>query len=153
MSNIKVNYETETIEISKSFAKRAESPSNPEYANLKSIRIDNPNFKIIVKTIKKNPSKKTYCGLTYAYMERYIKKHETGKRLEELLAELDEMLFIAECHSRKYRYPVIKKWFLDLYPDVKNFGIEKEEEETSETLSEIKTNIFTEQSESLPKAS
>lgn len=153
MNGIKVHYDNGTIEICKSFAKRAENPDTKEYKDLQRVVKSYPEFIISVRTIKKNVQKKTYHGLTYAYMERYIRKHEVGKRLEELLAELEEMLFIAECHSKRYRYPVIKKWFLDLYPDVKNFGIEKDEEETSETLSELKTNIFTEQSESLPKAS
>ena len=152
-NTLKINYEKREIIMDRTFAKLAENTRSEEYAQLQQIRRDYPTFTVVKKTIKKNSAKKTYHGLTYAYMERYIRKHEVGKRLEELLAELDEMLFIAECHSKKYRYPVIKKWFLELYPDVKNFGIDQEEEKTAVTLSESETNIFAEQSEALPKAS
>ena len=33
-----------------------------------------------------------------------------------------ELRLIAECHS--VRYPAIKKWFLETYPDVSKFGLE-----------------------------
>ena len=56
------------------------------------------------------------------------------------------MRLIAECHSKAFRYPVIKAWFLDKYPEVKNFGMkveaaaeaqEQEETEVEDNIAEI----------------
>lgn len=41
-----------------------------------------------------------------------------------ILDELEEMISISHCHSQSRRYPVIKKWFLDKYAQVLEFGVE-----------------------------
>ena len=38
------------------------------------------------------------------------------------------MILISKCHSNAKRYPVIKNWFLEKYPEVKEFGMKKPEE-------------------------
>lgn len=42
------------------------------------------------------------------------------------------MILISKCHSKAFRYPVIKAWFLDRYPEIKMFGLDVEEENESE---------------------
>ena len=44
--------------------------------------------------------------------------------MAEVVAEFDNMLLISQCHSKGYRYPTIKKWFLDKYPEISQFGME-----------------------------
>ena len=44
----------------------------------------------------------------------------------------DEMKLISECHSKSFRYPVIKRWFLERLPERKTFGVPAEEEAESE---------------------
>ena len=46
-------------------------------------------------------------------MERYILLHD---KADERKKEFDELRLIAECHSK--RYPVIKQWFLQQYPEM-----------------------------------
>ena len=50
----------------------------------------------------------------------------------EVLKELAEMRLIAECHSNAHRYPVIKQWFLERYPEIAKFGLPKFEESQNE---------------------
>ena len=38
-------------------------------------------------------------------------------------AEFNELMLLSKCHSR--RYPVIKKWFLDRFEEVKMYGFDK----------------------------
>ena len=33
------------------------------------------------------------------------------------------LLGLSECHSKPFRYPVIKSWFLAKYPEIATFGI------------------------------
>ena len=61
----------------------------------------------------------SYCVL--------ISDTENEETLEAVLAEYNELRLISECHKRSRRYPTIKKWFLDKYPQIAEFGMEKEE--------------------------
>ena len=40
----------------------------------------------------------------------------------EAVAELDEMILIARCHTPNFSYATIKKWFLRKFPEVAEFG-------------------------------
>ena len=59
-------------------------------------------------------------------MENYIESHDDDKKT--IMKEYKEMRLISDCHS--VRYPVVKNWFLDKYPKIKQFGMPKPEEET-----------------------
>ena len=120
----------------RTFAKNAAIAGSEEYALLQNARKDYPNFEVAQRSIKRNPDKKTYNGLTYKYMRDYIVLHEQKEQRKAVLAEMDELILISKCHSKSFRYPVIKKWFLDKYPEIKLFGIEAEEVEAVEEAEE-----------------
>lgn len=77
-----------------------------------------PNF-AVRRSIKKVPSKETYAGLTYTYMENYITTHANAEQIKKVY---DELRLIGACH--KVSYPTIKMWFLENYPESARFGIE-----------------------------
>ena len=122
-SKMKVLHEDSVIEMNKTFAKMVENPFSEEYAFLQKIRRDYPEYKVTIREIKKNPNKETYAGLTYEYMKDYIILHTSKEEEDAAMAEFNEMLLISRCHSNVHRYPVIKKWFLDKYPEIANFGM------------------------------
>ena len=124
MKNIlKVNHEEGIITMDRTFAKRAENTLSAEYTHLQSVRRDYPTYTVVRRQIKKNPNKECYKGLTYEYMENYITTHEEGENRVLVLKEFAEMRLISECHSKAHRYPVIKNWFLNKYPEIANFGM------------------------------
>lgn len=126
MKNVlKVNHVDRTIVMDRTFAKYAENTMSPEYAHLQQVRLHYPEYRVERRHIKKNPGKECYRGLTYAYMERYIETHGT----KEERHTYDEMRLISECHSKSHRYPVIKNWFLEQCPEIKQFGMEAPEEQ------------------------
>ena len=138
MRELIVDFEHSTIMMTATFAKKCADPSSSEYGKLKAVRLENPDYTVITHRIKKNTKKESYKGLTYAYMEDYIHRHEKGEKLREVMAEYDELRLIAECHSTGHRYPTIKKWFLAKYPEVSGFGAAREygeaQEEGQDTL-------------------
>lgn len=127
-NTITLNHKDRLIVMDRTFAKFAENVRTEEYHILQSVRKDYPEYEVVRKQIKKNKSKECYSGLTYDYMKTYIKNHETKKEGAAITAELEEMIEISRCHSKAYRYPVIKKWFLERYPEISKFGMPKEEE-------------------------
>ena len=123
-SKMKVFYAEGIIEMNTTFAKMIQNPLSDEYALLQKTRMENPSFTVRRRQIKTNPKKDTYKGLTYEYMEHYISTHEPEDKVEEVLAYFEELKLISQCHGKRLRYPTIKKWFLNRYPDVAQFGME-----------------------------
>lgn len=127
-NTLKIDYTTGTITMDRTFAKLAKNTFSPEYLHLQQVKKDNPTFRVVQKTIKKNSNKETYKGLTYEYMINYIITHEPVETRKTVLDEFAELKLISECHSKSKRYPVIKNWFLDKYPAIKEFGMPKEDQ-------------------------
>ena len=124
MREIRIDRENNRIVMTRKFAKKADDPTTTEFRLLQEVMATYPTFSVDNHTIKKNPNKECYKGLTYDYMRDYIKTHEAKANVESALAELEDMIFISKCHSKGYRYPTIKKWFLEQYPEVEMFGKE-----------------------------
>ncbi|MBR5640649.1 MAG: hypothetical protein IKW92_00775 [Firmicutes bacterium] len=118
---LKINHEERTLIMDRTFAKNAEIVGSREYNLLQEARKDYPSYTPIRRTIKKKETQERYKGLTYEYMEWYINEFETKENLWKSLDELNEKIAISKCHSR--RYPVIKEWFLEKYPEVKKYGV------------------------------
>lgn len=143
-SKMKVLYNENVIEMNKTFSKMVENPFSEEYAFLQKIRQDYPQYTVRVREIKKNPKKETYAGLTYQYMREYIILHTSPDKELEAIAEFDELILISQCHSKAHRYPTIKKWFLERYPEVAKFGCEtasKSEENQESSIVEIDNKV------------
>ena len=125
-NTLRLNHTTRTIIMDKTFAKFAENTMSAEYAHLQSVRRDYPTYTVERRHIKKNAKQEHYHGLTYTYMEYYIASHGS----KEDRRTYDEMKLISQCHSKAYRYPTIKAWFLDRFPEIKEFSIQKEDAES-----------------------
>lgn len=122
-----IDFTENRIMMDRTFAEKCRDTRSAEYEHLQRVRQDYPEFSVQRREIKKNTSKETYAGLTYGYMEHYIITHEEADTRAAVLAEYNELRLISECHKRSRRYPTIKKWFLEKYPQIAEFGMEKEE--------------------------
>ncbi len=117
-----INFKNKKIIMDRTFAANAQNTKSDEYQHLQEVRKDYPDWDVITRTIKRNPNKETYKGLTYDYMENYILSHGTDEEIQHILAEYRELRLIAKCHGKGKGYPVIKQWFLETYPDIEDFG-------------------------------
>ena len=123
-NTLKINHTNSTIVMDRTFAKLAENTMSVEYAHLQQVRKDYPTYTVIQRQIERNSNKETFKGLTYEYMEAYIMTHgATAEIIQANIKEFDEMRLISQCHSKAFRYPVIKSWFLEKYPEVAKFGV------------------------------
>ena len=126
-NTLKIDFAHSIIIMDRTFAKNATNTNTPEYAHLQQVRRDYPEFHVVQRTITHNVMKKTYAGLTYEYMKKYIRSHETEEQSKVVIAELDELIIVSKCHGKAYRYPVIKKWFFEKYPDIEKYGLDLQE--------------------------
>lgn len=140
-NTLRVNHADRTIIMDRTFAKYAENTMSSEYAHLQQVRRDYPNYTVMQRQIKRNSSKKTYNGLTYEFMENYILTQGKKEDRKANYAEFNQMVLISKCHGKAYRYPVIKSWFLEKYPEIAEFGacIETTVIEEGEATPERKT--------------
>ena len=87
-----------TAQVTKAFEKQARIFGTEEYKLWKAYREDFPAAKMVTKTIKKNPNKKSYKNLTYANMELFITEQNS-----ELLVELRKQIKLSKVQSNPYR--------------------------------------------------
>ena len=120
-NTLRIDFDNKAIIMDRTFAKKCENTHSEEYKHLQTVRKDYPEYTVITRTIKRNPNKETYKGLTYEYMEDYILSHGTEAEIAKSLKEYRELRLITKCHGRGFRYPTIKKWFLEKYPAIDEF--------------------------------
>ena len=136
-NSLTINHANHTIVMDRTFAKKAVDTRSEEYAHLQMVRRDYPNYQVVQRHIRTNSNKNTYRGLTYEYMESYIMTHGTEETKVANFKAYQEMRIIAECQGIAFRYPVIKSWFLDKYPEIARFGMT----ETQIAIEEVKSAI------------
>ena len=125
-NTIVINNKKNAIEITKAFEKAASRFGSEEYNMLVQAKNDNPRFKVVV--IKRKTAATSFKGLTYDYMEFYIKNHDDEEgtimaEYEDLRATSEEA--IAAC-ADSLSYGEMKVWFLNKYPEIKKFHERRE---------------------------
>ena len=118
-----------TAQVTKAFEKQARIFGTEEYKVWKAYREDFPAAKMVTKTIKKNPNKKSYKNLTYANMELFITEQNS-----ELLVELKKQIKLSKVQSNPYR--AVLAWFLSEFPkydEYKEFWASIEAEAKNDT--------------------
>lgn len=117
-----INYTTNTIMMTKKFAKAAEKFGSDEYKSLQEARRDNPTFKVVIVSRKATEKKDSYKGLTYEYMEKYINTHDGA---EAKMKEYKNLRGLSEeakaALAEPCSYNEVRAWFLKTYPAIAKF--------------------------------
>ena len=124
-NTLHIDHKDRLIVMDRTFAMTALHTRSAEYEHLQKVRKHYPKYSVVQRHIRKNENKKTYKGLTYEYMEDYIMTHGSAESVKANLKEFYEKRLIAECHGKAFRYPAIKRWFLEKYPEIVEHGMEK----------------------------
>ncbi len=127
MKNIVVDYHNGKISLSSAFERKAFTPGTAEYAQLMEVRHEFPDFRLETRQFKTNTTQDRYKGLTYPYMRWYIGEVESKENVPAVLDALESLIRISKGHSTNRRYPLVKKWFLNRYPEFAEFGMSEEQ--------------------------
>lgn len=123
--NVTLNHENKTIEITKQFKKAACRFGSEEYKAIKEAVDAHPGYRVVTKTVKKTDS---YKGLTFAFMEKYIKSHDDENK--SIMAEFNELRAKSEeaiaMGFDSMTYGEIKKWFFETFPEIEAFQARRE---------------------------
>ena len=109
-----INYEDNTITLTKAFAKQAQNPATKEFRELAKLHKNFPDFTITKRTAKVNEDKERHAGLSIPWMTNYIK---TYIKDEAAVAEFEEVK--AFYRGMSGYYGKVKGWFLNKYPNYK----------------------------------
>ena len=123
--------------VSKKFEKNARVFGTPEFKLWREYLREFPNAKMITKSIKKNPDKKTTKNLKYENMRQFIKDQDNA---EELLQEFEKEVRMSKIQSNPYR--AVLAWFLQKFEDYDSYKkFFKELEDKNNENNEETTNV------------
>ena len=113
----RTDFNTQTIILTKKFAKSASVVGSKDYTILCRLRKDYPDYSIVVREIAKKEGKvNPNRNLTYDHMRETITiKH--GKESKELAA-LETIIIESKIKPAPYLH--VKDWFLRQYPDARS---------------------------------
>ena len=122
------------VQVTREFAKKAMIFGTAEYKLWREIKKDCPDAVMVLKTIKKNPSKRTSTkNMTYEHMAIYIRQQEDA---ENLMTEFKKQIAISKVQTNPYRS--VLAWFIQKfegYDDYKSFfAAEAEKKAETEDL-------------------
>ena len=118
-----INYASMTIEMTKAESKAAGKIGTEEFKNMLSLMQQFPNYKIQVATRAATKKSCDYKGLTFAYMENYIKTHDNKDKsiMAEYQALRGKSKEAEEYNAKSVSYGEMKEWFLAKFPEIKEF--------------------------------
>ena len=118
--------------VTKEFAKNARIFGTPEYKLWREIRKDCEDAKMVTKTIKTNPNKKSTRNMTYANMEKFL---HTLPDAENLLEQF-KVIKIRSCtQNNPYRF--VLEWFEEKVSHYDNYASFMDEVEEERQQSEL----------------
>ena len=124
------------VQVTKEFAKNARIFGTPEYKMWKEIKLDCPDAKMVLKSIKKNPNKQTSTkNMTYENMAMFIRVQDDSKTL---MIEFKKQIALSKVQTNPYR--CVLAWFKQTFSDYDGYKKFFEEEAQKEAK---KKDIFT----------
>ena len=99
------------VQVTREFAKNAMIFGTPEYKLWREIKKDCPDAVMVLKTIKKNPSKRTSTkNMTYERMAIYIREQDNAATL---MVEFKKQIAISKVQTNPYRS--VLAWFIQKF--------------------------------------
>ncbi len=120
---MKINMFEHTIVLTKKEMTAASRFGTQEYKDLQIAKGQNPGFQVVMSSRKVKRQCETYKGLTYAYMEKYIKAHDD----EEETVWAEYMMYRGtpidpeDALPVAFTYKQMQTWFLGKYEAIAKF--------------------------------
>lgn len=116
MQEMRVDFVTNTIVITKAFREEASNMDSEAYKALNKAVEENPQMRVVVKTRSAAYSKNEYKGLTYKFMRRFIKIIDK----DNLVTFEEAIEYYEDLYNESGKvYQCVRDWFLENYPNYK----------------------------------
>lgn len=127
-TSIRFNHKNRVIEITtKKFYKSASIFGTEAYEALQQARTAYPNYNVVPKFAKTAKTDR-YNGLTYSFIEQYIRKHDDDdhSKYNSFLDLRGLSAAAKEAGSSSRSYAEIKNWFFETFPEIESFENSRE---------------------------
>ena len=105
------------VQVTKEFAKNARIFGTAEYKLWKEIKVDCPKAEMVLKSIKKNPSKKNATkNMTYERMAIYIREQDDAATL---MVEFKKQISLSKVQTNPYR--CVLAWFIQKFENYDSY--------------------------------
>ena len=105
------------VQVTRAFAKNAMIFGTPEYKLWREIREDCPKAEMVLKSIKKNPSKRISTkNMTYERMAMFIREQNDAKKL---MAEFKKQIGLSKVQTNPYRS--VLAWFIKKFQNYDSY--------------------------------
>ena len=105
------------VQVTKAFAKNAMIFGTPEYKLWREIKVDCPKAEMVLKSIKKNPSKRISTkNMTYERMAMFIREQNDA---EKLMAEFKKQIGLSKVQTNPYRS--VLAWFIKKFQNYDSY--------------------------------
>ena len=105
------------VQVTREFAKNAMIFGTPEYKLWREIRQDCPEAEMVLKSIKKNPSKRISTkNMTYERMAMFIREQNDA---EKLMAEFKKQIGLSKVQTNPYRS--VLAWFIKKFQNYDSY--------------------------------
>lgn len=133
-NNIRFDFITNTLTVSKGFYDEACKYGTDENAELKRVMEDYPNMRVAVRSTRSGSRQQESKGLTYRYMRKFIAIMDRNN-----LSVFEQTILYYEtlCEESSQVYQSVKGWFLENYPRHREMIVEAEPQRR--TQAEIET--------------
>lgn len=121
MQDIRIDFLTNTIIVTKSFLEAASHVGTEEYLELYTVRKENPEMRVTIKERRGSRRKCPTKGLTYDYMRKfiYVMDRKELPTMQGIIKHYEDMSF-----DNGAIYAQVKEWFLEKYPRHREMIIE-----------------------------
>ena len=122
MKNIKIDFITNTIIVTRGFYEAATEYGTEEYAELQNVKAANPDMTVSIRTVNRNHKPNSSKGLTYRYMRKFISIMDS----KNLNAFEETILYYEGLYMENATvYQEVKAWFLETYPNHREMIVSK----------------------------
>ena len=120
---MKINMYEHTIVLTKKEMTAASRYGSDAYKELQNARRDYPGYEVVIVTRTVKTQRETYRGLTYEYMEKYIKSHDDAEKTiwTEYMMYRGTPIDPADALPVAYTYSQMKVWFLNTFDEIAKF--------------------------------
>lgn len=118
-----IDFAARTIVLTKKEMTASRRYGSDAYKKLQNARRDNPGYEVVVATRKVKTQHQKYKGLTYAFMEKYIKTHDDANQSiwTEYMMYRGTPINPVDELPVAYNYNQIRDWFLDTFEEIAKF--------------------------------
>lgn len=103
--------------VTKAFSKNAMIFGTPEYKLWREVLHDHPNAKMVTKSVRKNPNKRTSTkNMTYKHMAIYISRQDDA---QTLMVEFEKQIALSKVQTNPYRF--VLAWFKQTFEDYDDY--------------------------------